>query len=486
MMLLTAIFNVSAEDVISVMPFGTEAGVTHDANGIFEVKMVNVEEVFTAFQFDLYLPVGMTLDNTLISSKRGEVENDPISLSDRCSIDDKFVSNYNQLTSDKPGYVLYRVLVYNSNNWTIWDNEGAVINLQYLTDNTLQSGIYPIYVNNVIIATSGSGDNIGGNSDDVTVPVTTSYVKVGNPSFDGALDLGLEGYIPSFVVESLNADMTAATTSIDLTHVTGLGAQVATTKNQNSIIVVSEGSELASNDNVLVKSGDSYTMNNLVLIDKTDFKSPVPEFVANHAVYTRQMTSKYGSIILPFADNQSSTSNIKYYDPQMVESGEAGTGTILHKQVESGAAAYTPYIFEKVSEGSSITIEATNVTVTDADCNVSTIDGSKASFIGTMTKQVLTSSDSPSIYYIKDDAYYVIADGQNVTVNPFRAYFDIPSSSAKMFTFAFAPEDATSISDIDANNILDGDVYDISGRKVSGKLANGVYIVNGKKVLVRR
>jgi hypothetical protein len=38
---------------------------------------------------------------------------------------------------------------------------------------------------------------------------------------------------------------------------------------------------------------------------------------------------------------------------------------------------------------------------------------------------------------------------------------------------------------VELNNVINGNLYDLSGRKVEGKAKAGVYIQNGKKVVVK-
>ena len=52
-----------AENIIQVVPFETKAGITTDDMQSFSIEMRNSEKML-AFQFDILLPEGMSLDNT--------------------------------------------------------------------------------------------------------------------------------------------------------------------------------------------------------------------------------------------------------------------------------------------------------------------------------------------------------------------------------------------------------------------------------------
>ena len=52
-----------AENVVQVVPFETQAGITTDDMAYFSLNMSNEVEM-VAFQFDILLPEGMTFDTT--------------------------------------------------------------------------------------------------------------------------------------------------------------------------------------------------------------------------------------------------------------------------------------------------------------------------------------------------------------------------------------------------------------------------------------
>ncbi len=485
-----------AEDVISVMPFETQPGVTHDSNKFIEVKMVNAEEdVFTAFQFDLYLPVGMKLDNTLITSKRGEVENDPLNLTDRCPVGEKFVSNYNPLTSDKQGYVLYRVLVYNSNNWAIYDKEGTIIKLQYLTENTLAPGVYPIYVNNVVIATAGGEDGIGGASNDVRVAETTSYVKVGSPTISKEFPVEFKGFLPSFVLDELKKDVTTATTSINLLQVTNIGGATEASalsglyKNKNCLVMI-EPTNIQESNPVLATSlkgtdvtntiNGSGSIKKLVLVDGYDFAVPsyYPDthisVTAGTATYTRSnIKSKYNTVSLPFTPT---SFNGTLYSCSYDE---------FNTDDASGIIKLEPLNYLTGTTSVFTTDDSEVVFTSDVSCLVSTVAGgnnyaNRFYFLGTFEKKDI---DDPNTYYIKSDKVYHV--NEYFTLNAFRGYFKAAGINAKSLSFVIEGDDATAIESISANDIDAKEVFDLSGRKIGGIPAKGIYIVNGKKTWIK-
>ena len=70
-------------------------------------------------------------------------------------------------------------------------------------------------------------------------------------------------------------------------------------------------------------------------------------------------------------------------------------------------------------------------------------------------------------------------------VKPFEAYINVPSSTSAP-RFIPIREDDTGIENLSPSlSQGEGAMYDLTGRKVQGELQRGVYIVNGKKVMVK-
>lgn len=65
-----------------------------------------------------------------------------------------------------------------------------------------------------------------------------------------------------------------------------------------------------------------------------------------------------------------------------------------------------------------------------------------------------------------------------------KAYMVVPDSSAAREGFAFDEDSTTGISNVNVNENVNGSVFDLQGRKVSTP-GKGLYIVNGKKVVIK-
>ena len=77
--------------------------------------------------------------------------------------------------------------------------------------------------------------------------------------------------------------------------------------------------------------------------------------------------------------------------------------------------------------------------------------------------------------------------GSGASLKGFRGYFELPAD-AQGVKINFYDENDNLVDAIDAielNNAINGNLYDLSGRKVEGKAKAGVYIKNGKKVVLK-
>lgn len=79
----------------------------------------------------------------------------------------------------------------------------------------------------------------------------------------------------------------------------------------------------------------------------------------------------------------------------------------------------------------------------------------------------------------------VNGDNENEFYNgAFKAYLELPTSQSTAAFYGFNFDETTGVEEVEVESTVKT-IYDLSGRKVSGMSAPGLYIVNGKKVLVK-
>ena len=105
-----------------------------------------------------------------------------------------------------------------------------------------------------------------------------------------------------------------------------------------------------------------------------------------------------------------------------------------------------------------------------------------APFYGTYAPMRMTGK-----YGVVPSTGKIAKGGVNASLKGFRGYFELPAGAAGA-KINFYDENDNLVNAIDAvelNNVINGNLYDLSGRKVEGKAKAGVYIQNGKKVVVK-
>lgn len=76
--------------------------------------------------------------------------------------------------------------------------------------------------------------------------------------------------------------------------------------------------------------------------------------------------------------------------------------------------------------------------------------------------------------------FYLVAEGNQPTVGANRCYLTVPAAGVK--AFYFDGNDATGISNVDANVDANEVIYNIAGQRIN-KFQKGINIINGKKIL---
>lgn len=263
----------------------------------------------------------------------------------------------------------------------------------------------------------------------------------------------------------------------------------------NAIAVVS--SELATwaekNKNVLVEyavgSNDSkyYECANFVLSDLKDFYTPV-EFKALSGSYSRQPNAatnaniEYNSVCLPFAFEASELSGtariltFAYYD---------NANTAYFNNVSSISAG-TPCIIHETDTKWKFDLDGKTIVASP------NMDGNMRGTFVTTSAYGKDSEGKTEYYSVgADNKFSPLAD----VLKPFRSCLWLHndgsigqgSASAKAIRIIEDGE-ATGIESVEASDIESREIFTINGMKVPGNaksLPRGMYIMNGKKFIVR-
>lgn len=267
-------------------------------------------------------------------------------------------------------------------------------------------------------------------------------------------------YIDDFA--KLNDKLSADVTSIDMRKASTLGVDINKffeNKNPNTIVYAKENYEHA---NVVVGDNGTGTADNLVLTDANAFNAP-ENFTATNVKLTRCLQNNINSFVLPF----------------YVTAGELGAekvatyknctlGSVANFETVKSVDANTPFLTIGAKEASELIFTDKGIVATSAETF-------GENFVG-----VYTRTNAEGFYGINGDGKLQMG-GEKAYVNPFHAYLNVEGVAG----VAFDGSTVTAINGIAADKVANTAVYDLSGRRVNGKLQKGLYIMNGKKVVVK-
>jgi len=269
------------------------------------------------------------------------------------------------------------------------------------------------------------------------------------------------------LAETVAALADETVTSIDATGVTGIttnsveGRTLLESANPNCLFVANAG-KLSNTNNVIVDG----TCANLELVDGKPFKAPAA-FTATAAKFTKPVgEAGYATMVIPFA--AALPTGVKAYNL----TGVAGE-SITYSSAET-IAAHSPVMIKAAPNDYEFT--ASNVSI------AATADGVVTNGLLNGTYATTTAAADAANYVLQNNANgvnFYLVKGTPATVKPFRAYLTAPTN-ARALSFDF---NTTGVNHVKVNS-ENAEVYSLSGQRVAAP-QKGLYIVNGKKVIVK-
>jgi len=295
--------------------------------------------------------------------------------------------------------------------------------------------------------------------------------------------------------------------AVSFEGVTSSISTVTPNDNSNTLYFFGEGETAMSGldeKNVVIGSNAE----NITLTDGNDFFTP-QAFTAANISYTRQFERGHGktgkegwsTISLPFAPTtiKQGTKAIDWFHSKS-DSGKnlwifdfgAEDGETVYFRYVDALKANHPYIIAVPNDdwgskwdlrNKDITFSATNAEVVAEGAAMTSRDNYV--FVGTNVKQDLSN------VFILNDAGNIF-EMNSGSVDAFRAYFksigESTSSAAKALQIEIEDSETTGINDITSPKMTTNDaIFDLQGRKMldTNKLKRGIYILKGKKVVVK-
>ena len=236
-------------------------------------------------------------------------------------------------------------------------------------------------------------------------------------------------------------------------------------------------------------TGETLATENLVLDDGKDFVA-YDQFAAKKASYSRDIPkgSKWGTLCLPFAIDQSQETECKFYRLTGIDNDNE---CITLESCEEGIIpAGTPVLFKMNKDEQTLSISVQNVGIV-----IEPVDGTNVTepvaetvsdvyLVGSFTK--IGGKDNKGLdkndYIIGKDKFWRVSDlddGNGVGIKPMRAYIHpATASQARAAMLSIGKGDGTTaIDNLNAiSNDANAEYYDANGRRTNG-LQKGLNIV---------
>ncbi len=231
----------------------------------------------------------------------------------------------------------------------------------------------------------------------------------------------------------------------------------------------------------LTKVDNKYFADKLTLVDGMPFSSEY-DFTAAEAEYSRTMTTKWGTICLPFDVTVSSVTDktAEGYQPfNFYYVDDINDDVMTLSKETQKVSAGTGMILRHDGTGGEVSIKETNVEVSsNAACASNATD-----LWGTFTSKTINMG-----YYIANDKFWNAANREEgAVVPPYRAYIAGSGwAAAKGISILDPEEGTTGVTTVTADK-TDADAwYTLDGVKLGAKPnKTGIYIHGGKKVVVK-
>ena len=210
----------------------------------------------------------------------------------------------------------------------------------------------------------------------------------------------------------------------------------------------------------------------IVSLSDDSYISPKATGTVDAISYTRQMTSNWGTLVLPYSLTLTGNDPYRLYNIETVSEDE-----LVLKQLEGVVAAGTPCVVHRNNKEAELSFKANNADI---------ITGISDSSVGDMTfSGTYWTKDVNSGYVISKNCFWNVEELKNsnkvnaVKVRPFRAWLDGTSANAPARLSMRIDDSTTGIDAIDALNDAEAEYYDLSGKRLD-EPQRGVNIVRMK------
>ncbi|MDD6843608.1 MAG: hypothetical protein PUD67_07805 [Prevotellaceae bacterium] len=272
-----------------------------------------------------------------------------------------------------------------------------------------------------------------------------------------------------------------------------IGTQTATGSNNTVELSTTE-----ANQSFTIYTGSSYAVvtkieiiptNIVYLFSENDETTHVGAVSDAKVAIVRTLLSDYwNTLCLPFSLSAEQITTTFGEGTIITEFDDVNAeGTVMKFKEATSIEAGKPYLFKPAKTvKDTVVFEGVAITSEGAGSVTAPTNGNYA-FVGTYDKYNMK-TDQSEVFITTSGKLSYPAEGTN-TIKGMRAYIMLPTTAnAKAFNLNIGGE-ATSIDTIDGG-LFNGNatIYNLNGQKMSSDingLAKGLYIVNGKKMIVK-
>lgn len=231
---------------------------------------------------------------------------------------------------------------------------------------------------------------------------------------------------------------------------------------------------------------------NFLVLDETSTVAPVAATGVNVKVKRTINANEWSTICLPFAMTEAQVKAAFGNDVELKDFSSWSSETNIDDEIVSINVGFTsvsaieanhPYVIKVSTAISEFTVDGVDIAPADAEVVVG-----KGKTKGTFYGNYVAGTEVPEEnLFISGNKFYYSTG--STTIKAFRGYFELKdvldsyydeAPSRVVFDFG----DVTGIQKVSAQGQNDGIYYDLSGRRVE-KPSKGVFIVNGKKVIIK-
>ena len=222
----------------------------------------------------------------------------------------------------------------------------------------------------------------------------------------------------------------------------------------------------------------------VVTIDGTGSKGYTPMAGLANVTLNRALSADHwNTFCVPFAISNEELKTAFGDDVAVAEYSETAVGsnsTVTFTMMgEPAIAANKPVLLKPAVDGSTYSFTDRTIVV-----ETPIVSGSgNYDFVGSYDAKTFVTTGN---YYLwTDNKIYKSSSNNGTYINGTRAYIkDKTGAGARIISFAIDDE-ASGISQIEAEPQKANATYNLKGQKVSGKMGKGIYVVDGKKVVIK-